>query len=64
MNFIFKVILGLVLNYPGAYIRWLLFNKENKIEYYRKDISINFFVSMLAITLIILVFNGFKMIIK
>lgn len=64
MNFILKVILGLVLNYPGAYIRWLLFKKENKIEYYRKDISLNYFISMLVITLTILVFNGFKMIMK
>jgi len=62
MNIILRVIMGLILNYPGAYIRWLLFNKENKIEYYKKDISINYSVSMLVITLIIIIINVSKMI--
>ena len=57
MNIILKVIIGLILNYPGAYIRWLLFNRENKFEYYKKDISINYSVSMLVITLIIIIIN-------
>ena len=62
MNIILKVIMGYILNYPEAYIRWLLFKKKDKIEYYTKDISINFFVSILVITLIIIIIHCFKMI--
>jgi hypothetical protein len=62
MNIILRLIMRLILNYPGAYIRWLLFNKENKIEYYKKDTSNNYFVSMLVITLIIIIINCSKMI--
>lgn len=62
MDIIIKVILALILNYPGAYIRWLLFNRKNKIEYYKKDISFNFFVSKLVIVLIIVIILYVKMI--
>jgi hypothetical protein len=57
MDLILKIITRYILNYPGAYIRWFLFSKENEIEYYLKDSSANVFVSTLVLTLLIIIFN-------
>ncbi len=56
MNIIFRLISGIILNYPGAYIRRFLFKREHEIEYYLKDSSVNYFVSMLVITLLTIIF--------
>ncbi len=59
MEFIARFICGLILNYPGALIRWLFFKKDKSYSYYLEEIAINNFVSMVFLTIILILYNIF-----
>jgi len=50
-------ILRIVFNYPRAFFRWLIFNKEEEYQHYFENTSFNYIVSMIIITSIILLFH-------
>lgn len=56
MNLILRIITGLILNYPGAFIRWLLFEKNEPYSYYLKDISVNNFISIMTMTMLMILY--------
>ncbi|AUC77564.1 hypothetical protein [Olleya sp. Bg11-27] len=58
MEVLFKIVLGFILNYPGAYLRWLFF-KEKAYDEYLEDISINYIISIIVIALILTLYNIF-----
>ncbi|MEJ6791673.1 MAG: hypothetical protein QNK89_02765 [Lacinutrix sp.] len=58
MGFIIKIILGLILKYPGAFIRWQIF-KEKLFEEYLEDISLNNTISALFLALILCAYSIF-----
>lgn len=55
MSILIKIILGVILNYPGAFVRWFVFKKYTYDEYL-EEITLNYVVTMFLIALIFAIF--------
>ena len=61
MEVIVRIIIGLILNYPGEYVRWLFFKKDKPFKKYLEDVLINETVAaIIIISLILLLVVIFK----
>jgi len=48
-----QVIIDVVLNYPGAAIRWVLLRGKKPLSVLKKDPELNSFIAIVAIALIV-----------
>ncbi|PKP29186.1 MAG: hypothetical protein CVU01_01280 [Bacteroidetes bacterium HGW-Bacteroidetes-18] len=60
MQAIIKIIIGVIINHPIAYLRWLVFKKSKPFNDYLKEISLNFFVAMIIITILMVIIINFN----
>lgn len=56
MGGLVKIILGIILNYPGAYLRWLIFRRR-RFKEYTEEISLNYFAAMVFIVALLVIYN-------
>ncbi len=61
MDFLFEVIVKLILDilliYPGAFIRWIIHKKEKRkdFRYYLKDVELNSALMLALISIILII---------
>jgi uncharacterized membrane protein YidH (DUF202 family) len=55
MEMVFEIILLYLLNYPGAYVRWVFYRRRRKFkDLLNQDSHINLFVSVVMIIIIVI----------
>jgi len=55
IEFIVEVIVGLIFNYPGGYVRWIIAGKKGALsEFVNQRIKLNILISSIVFGVIIL----------
>jgi len=54
IDFIAEIIFGIICNYPGAFIRWVIFRKKKFKEYLDANWYVNMFPVLILISIILM----------